>query len=106
MASAAASEPEVGNPKPAAEGGNKGGPKPISPGPPPPSGTCGPDGDTHVAMSTDALFPDGLLGTLIGKIGGSSATVKNSGAFIIGSYCVIDVDDKTKGPLFRTINDK
>ena len=66
---------------------------------------CGPDGDAKSQKPANALSADALLGALIGKIGGSSAAVNNTSAFPVGSYCVIDVDDKTKGPLYLTIND-
>ncbi|HEV2416890.1 MAG TPA: hypothetical protein VGX94_03735 [Terriglobia bacterium] len=68
-------------------------------------GQCGPDGDIYVTAPADALLADVLPGALIGKIGGSSAAVKNSGAFVVGSDCVLEVDANTKGPLYLTIND-
>jgi hypothetical protein len=68
-------------------------------------GKCGPDGDIHSPPSSDSLLPDALLGALIGKIGGSSAAIKNATAFVVGSHCVLEISDTTKGPLFLTIND-
>lgn len=70
-----------------------------------PIGKCGPDGDIYFTVPADALLPDALPGALIGKIGGSSAAVKNSGAFVVGSHCVLQVDANTAGPLYLTIND-
>jgi hypothetical protein len=66
---------------------------------------CGPDGDPWMPPSVDALSQDALIGALIGKIGGSSAVIKNTSAFVVGSYCVVEVTDTTKGPLYLTIND-
>jgi hypothetical protein len=63
-------------------------------------GRCGPDGDIHSATSADSLMPDALQGALIGKIGGSSGAIKNTGAFVVGSHCVLEIDDKLKGPLY------
>lgn len=65
--------------------------------PPPPSPeserACGPDGDLESP------------GTPIGKISGSTGAVKNADAFLVGSYAVIESDEKKQGPLFLTIND-
>lgn len=72
---------------------------------PDPKGECGPDGDLGTSVSEECLSPDALPGALIGKIGGSSASVKNTSAFAVGSYCVLEVAETSKGPLFLTIND-
>ncbi len=53
----------------------------------------------------ECLSQDALVGALIGKLGGSSASVKNSNAFVVGSYCVLEVAETSKGPLYLTIND-
>lgn len=66
---------------------------------------CGPDGDPEMPPSTDALSQDALIGALIGKIGGSSAAIKNTNSFAVGRHCVVEVTDTTKGPLYLTIND-
>lgn len=66
---------------------------------------CGPDGDLWIPPPADALSQDAFIGALIGKIGGSSAAIKNTSAFAVGSFCVVDVTDTTKGPLYLTIND-
>ena len=66
---------------------------------------CGPDGDLSATLSKGCLTQDAPVGALIGKIGGSSATVQNTGAFVVGAFCVYDISDAMKGPLFLTIND-
>ncbi len=54
----------------------------------------------------ECLSQDGQVGALIGKIGGSSAAVKNiSSAFVVGSFCVLEVAATSAGALFLTIND-
>jgi hypothetical protein len=66
---------------------------------------CGPDGDLSATPSKGCLTQEAPVGALIGKIGGSTATVQNMGAFVVGAFCVYDVSDAMKGPLFLTIND-
>jgi hypothetical protein len=64
------------------------------------------DGDPKAPLNpATCLFPDAPAGALIAKIGGSSAG-KSDGTklFVVGSYCVIELDDKTKGPLYLTMN--
>jgi hypothetical protein len=92
---------------------------PTHPAPPPPSPAspgpkwsyaaerrCGADGDPKAPFnSATCLIADAPPGALIAKIGGSTAG-KADGAklFIVGSYCVVELDDKTKGPLFMSMN--
>jgi hypothetical protein len=73
-----------------------------------PSKSCGPDGTRDTAFSPEALMPSALIGTLVAKVGGSPGDkpdTKNIG-FIVGSYSVIALDEKTEGPLFLTMNDR
>jgi hypothetical protein len=76
---------------------------------------CGPDGLAGVSYpETGLVITDCLVGALIGRIGGSSATLKaasadtaNTGetkAFAIGSYCVLRIPEKALGPLFIGFN--
>ena len=75
---------------------------------------CGPDGLAGLAYPDAALIvPDCPLGALIGRIGGSSATLKAAGAdnsigqgkaFAVGSYCVVKITDGMIGPLFLGFN--
>ena len=48
---------------------------------------------------------DAPPGALIAKIGGSTAG-KNDGAkvFLVGSFCVFDLDEKIRGTLYLTMN--
>ena len=77
---------------------------------------CGPDG--HAGIPADAAtLPVGsaLPGALIGKIGGSSASIEvaKAGAdpgtaalpqFAVGSICVVALAGQPKGPLFLGMN--
>ena len=66
---------------------------------------CGPDGDLEAGTVTGLLSADALPGALIGKIGGSSAAIKNAAVFVVGAEAIVEVDDKTKGALYLSIND-
>jgi hypothetical protein len=71
-----------------------------------PQKTCFADGDYKAPVNpANCLFADAPPGALIGKIGGSKAG-KSDGSklFVVGSFCVLDLDDKTKGPLYLTMN--
>ena len=68
---------------------------------------CTADGDLVSPLATsNCLNSDGTVGSLIGKIGGSTAGKKDGKVFVVGRFCIIDIDDKIKGPLFLTINDE
>lgn len=85
-------------------------------------GECGPDGFTSGSLQSDRLLvADCPTGALIGKIGGSSASLSTPAtpaadddatakviaegkAFAIGSYCVIPLPSKFIGPLFVNFN--
>lgn len=67
---------------------------------------CTADGDPKAPINpANCLLPDAPPGALIAKIGGSTAG-KGDGLklFIVGSFCVFDLDDKTKGTLYLTMN--
>jgi hypothetical protein len=69
---------------------------------------CGPDGAPQEGLVADALVPSAPLGTLVGKIGGSSADkpdVSKGLVFAVGSYCVVSLDNTARGALFLTMND-
>jgi hypothetical protein len=70
-----------------------------------PTRFCGPDGSRLAGIPTDALSSTAPAGALIGKIGGSHAE-KPATSFVVGSYTVIAVDEKTEGALFLTMNDQ
>lgn len=75
---------------------------------------CGPDGLVGQSFPDDRLIvPDCPVGALIGRIGGSSATLKaaapaadsgESKPFPIGCNAVIKLPDKVVGPLFIGFN--
>src|SRR5713226_9672888 len=71
-----------------------------------PDRKCTADGDPKAPLNpATCLFADAPPGALIGKIGGSTAG-KTDGTklFVVGSYCVIELEDKAKGPLYLTMN--
>jgi hypothetical protein len=89
-------------------------------------GECEPDGLLGPPVQTDRLVvPDCPVGALIGKFGGSSASLTpapptpanpaadppakppaltEGKAFAIGSYCVIAIPEKSIGPLYVSFN--
>jgi hypothetical protein len=93
-------------------------------------GECEPDGLLDAAFQTERFVPDCPVGALIGKIGGSSASLTpvwakpanppdpakpadpppkppvlaEDRSFAIGSYCVIALPDKSIGPLYISFN--
>lgn len=75
--------------------------------------SCGPDGLAGFNYPDSSLIvADCPVGALIGRIGGSSATVKAVGdappgqtkAFAVGSYCVVKLPEGVVGPLFIGFN--
>jgi hypothetical protein len=69
--------------------------------------TCMADGEPRAPInSANCLLASAPAGALIGKIGGSIAGKSDvSRIFVIGSYCVYEIDDKAPGgPLFLTMN--
>jgi hypothetical protein len=69
--------------------------------------TCTADGDPKAPVnSANCLIPDAPPGSLIAKIGGSTAGKASDGvkSFVVGSFCVVDIDDKTKGTVYLTMN--
>lgn len=75
------------------------------------SGPCTADGDASGLSRRDALLlPEARLGTLIAKIGGSTADSvvdRNiTPLFTAGRYCVFKAPDDSKtGPLYLAVND-
>jgi len=73
---------------------------------------CGPDGIYTSAVPDDRLMlAECAAGALIGRVGGSSATVKfaatasaDSKPFAVGSYAVVKLPDAAVGPLFLGFN--
>jgi hypothetical protein len=74
---------------------------------------CGPDGLPGLAVPDAALLlADCAPAALIGRIGGSSATLSvgdtppegTSKAFAVGSHGVVKLPDKAVGPLFLGFN--
>jgi hypothetical protein len=68
---------------------------------------CGADGDPKAPVNpSNCLISDAPPGSLIAKIGGSVAGKTNDGvkSFVVGSFCVVDLDDKSKGALYLAMN--
>lgn len=62
--------------------------------------TCGPDGTVADDPLPLERYP---LGSLVGKLGGSTAGQQEGGLFAIGRYCVVNVGE-TGVPLYVAIN--
>ncbi len=68
-------------------------------------GACGPDGLAGLALPADRIvLPDAPPAALIGRIGGSSASLKTDSAFVVGRNCVVPVPTGRIGPLFVSFN--
>jgi hypothetical protein len=82
--------------------------------------SCAADGNLGADVSpTNCLCPSAPVGALIGKIGGSSAD-RTGGAgpspvigsppsiqvFPVGSFCILDLKEDSKGALFLTMNNE
>jgi hypothetical protein len=68
---------------------------------------CGADGDPRAPVNpANSLLPDAPPGSLIAKIGGSPAGKTSDGlkSFVVGSFCIIDIDNNSKGTLYLTMN--
>ena len=70
-----------------------------------PNRTCTADGDPKLPINpANCLFPEAPPGALIAKIGGSIAGKKDGKLFVVGSYCIVDLDETAKGALFLAMN--
>jgi hypothetical protein len=68
--------------------------------------SCGADGDLNSLISAQhAILPTAPIGALIVKIGGSTAGAADGTIRVGGTKAIIQIDDKTSGPIFLTIND-
>jgi hypothetical protein len=68
---------------------------------------CTADGDPRAAINpANCVLSSAPPGALIGKIGGSIAgKADGTRVFLIGTYCVFELDDKTPGgPLYLAMN--
>ena len=66
---------------------------------------CGPNGFAGLSLPADwVVLPDAPPGALIGRLGGSSASLKADGAFPIGLDCVVQFPANSVGPLFVSFN--
>jgi hypothetical protein len=74
--------------------------------------SCGPDGLAGMAIPADRLLAaDVPFGALLGRIGGSTATLTAVSAsagetkpFAVGTTCIIAIPDKAVGPLLVGFN--
>ena len=72
-----------------------------------PAVECGPDGDLGSPISARGTILAGEpVGALIVKVGGSTAGIADGVVRVAGSAAVTQIDDKTTGPVFLTINDE
>jgi hypothetical protein len=66
---------------------------------------CGPNGFAGLSLPADrVVLSDAPPGALIGRLGGSSASLKADGAFPIGLDCVVQLPANSVGPLFVSFN--
>ena len=66
---------------------------------------CGPNGFAGLSLPADrVVLTDAPPGALIGRLGGSSASLKADGAFPIGIDCVVQLPANSVGPLFVSFN--
>jgi hypothetical protein len=67
---------------------------------------CSADGDWKSAIPVKrCVSSKAPVGSLIGKIGGSIADPGGEAVFLVGCYCVLEVGQDKRGPLYLTIND-
>jgi hypothetical protein len=67
---------------------------------------CSADGDWRSPIPLKRCLTDKApIGSLIGKIGGSIADRGGDAVFLVGSYCVLEIAQEKRGPLYFTIND-
>ena len=77
---------------------------------------CGPNGIPASSAKTALLCSSASQGSLIGKLGGSSADLPDSAqptapwgtskkVFPVGAYCIFALSSSDSGPLFLTMND-
>jgi len=66
---------------------------------------CDPNGFAGLSLPPDrVVLPDAPPGALIGRLGGSSASLKADGAFPIGLDCVAQLPPNSVGLLFVSFN--
>jgi hypothetical protein len=71
-----------------------------------PGVACEADGDLNGLLNGGALLvPGAPVGSLVAKVGGSSAGDTDGVVRVIGQVGYITLDAKTSGPVFLTIND-
>jgi hypothetical protein len=67
---------------------------------------CAADGDTSPSLDTALrLLPAAPPGCVIAKVGGSIVGRADGSLFTIGSLCILELDAKTRGSVFLTVND-
>ncbi len=65
------------------------------------------DGDLSVTANPNAMIVAAApIGSLVGKIGGSTAGKADGTTYVIGSYCVLDLTEAKGGAPFLTVNDE
>jgi hypothetical protein len=72
-----------------------------------PGKKCSANGDLISMLSAqDTVLPAAPVGSMIGKIGGSTVGFKDGRLFVCGKLCMIEIDQSTSGPVFLNINDE
>ena len=72
-----------------------------------PAARCGPDGDLEALISDrNTILAGAPVGALLVKIGGSTAGTGDGMVRVAGTSAVLQIDEKTSGPIFLTINDE
>ena len=74
------------------------------------SAKCNADGDATLTLTGDVVLSSSAIGSLIAKIGGSTADLKPDLSKVVlfgaGRHCVFSIADAAKaGPLYLGIND-
>lgn len=72
-----------------------------------PTESCGADGTISTMIDREkALVPQGLVGALVLKLGGSTADLAGEFVRVAGRRALIRVEKEQSGPLFLTMNDE
>jgi hypothetical protein len=64
--------------------------------------------DGHLSSllaAKNTVLPAAPVAALIGKIGGSSAGINDGTLFVVGKFCLLEID-RSKGLVYLTINDE
>ena len=72
-----------------------------------PGKKCSANGDLNSMLSAqNTVLPTAPVGSMIGKVGGSTAGFKDGRLFVCGKLCMLEIDPSASGPVFLNINDE